>query len=156
MDVAKTNLYDATRKYNTMGIKTHDQWCALYYLPWRRHDVKALCSLHHRPSVSGNHRSPMHETSSNGSIFCVTGHLCGEFTVPRWIPTKASDAENDVSLICVRINGWANNREAGDLRRHRAHYDFIVMFDVSRAVGMNKLLNRQSSCWWVVISLVWL
>ena len=31
------------------------------------------------------------------------------------------------SLICTRINGWVNNREAGDLRRHRAHYDAIVM-----------------------------
>ena len=37
-------------------------------------------------------------TSSNGNIFRVTGHLCGEFTGPRWIPrTKASDAE----LWCV-------------------------------------------------------
>ena len=26
------------------------------------------------------------------------------------------------SLICTRINGWVNNGEAGDLRRHRAHY----------------------------------
>ena len=25
------------------------------------------------------------------------------------------------------INGWVNNREAGDLRHHRAHYDAIVM-----------------------------
>ena len=33
-------------------------------------------------------------TSSNGNIFRVTGHLCGEFTGHRWIPrTKASDAE---------------------------------------------------------------
>ena len=32
------------------------------------------------------------------------------------------------SLICAWINGWVNNREAGDLRRHRAHYDVIVMF----------------------------
>ena len=30
------------------------------------------------------------------------------------------------SLICVWINGWVNNREAGDLRRHRAHNDVIV------------------------------
>ena len=30
------------------------------------------------------------------------------------------------SLICAWINGWVNNREAGDLRRHRAHYDVIV------------------------------
>ena len=33
-------------------------------------------------------------TSSNGNIFRVTGHLCGEFTGHRWIPrTKASGAE---------------------------------------------------------------
>ena len=31
------------------------------------------------------------------------------------------------SLICVCINGWINNREAGDLRRHRGHYDVNVM-----------------------------
>ena len=34
------------------------------------------------------------------------------------------------SLICARINhvnGWVNNGEAGDLTRHRAHYDVIVM-----------------------------
>ena len=31
------------------------------------------------------------------------------------------------SLICTRINGWVNNGEAGDLRRHRAHYDVTVM-----------------------------
>ena len=31
------------------------------------------------------------------------------------------------SLICARIDGWVNNREVGDLRRHRAHYDVIVM-----------------------------
>ena len=30
-------------------------------------------------------------------------------------------------LICVWINSWENNREAGDLGRYRAHYDVIVM-----------------------------
>ena len=34
------------------------------------------------------------------------------------------------SLICVWINAWANNRETGDLRRHRAHYDAIVKLSV--------------------------
>ena len=28
-----------------------------------------------------------------------------------------------ISLICVWINGWVNNRKAGDLRRHRPHDD---------------------------------
>ena len=31
------------------------------------------------------------------------------------------------SVIYARINGWVNNGEAGDLRRHRAHYNVVVM-----------------------------
>ena len=31
------------------------------------------------------------------------------------------------SVICVWINAWANNRKAGDLRRHYTHYDVTVM-----------------------------
>ena len=31
------------------------------------------------------------------------------------------------SLICAWMNGWVNNREAGDLRRQHGHYDVIVM-----------------------------
>ena len=58
-------------------------------------------------------------TSSNGNIFRVTGPLCGEFTGHRWIPLM-------FTLICALINGWVSNREAGDWRRHRAHYDVTV------------------------------
>ena len=32
------------------------------------------------------------------------------------------------SLICVWINDWVNNGEAGDLRRYSIHYDVTVMF----------------------------
>ena len=32
------------------------------------------------------------------------------------------------SLIRAWKNGWVNNREAGDLSRHRAHYDVNVMY----------------------------
>ena len=31
------------------------------------------------------------------------------------------------TLICAWLNGWVNNREAGDLRRHRFHHDVTVM-----------------------------
>ena len=31
------------------------------------------------------------------------------------------------SLICARTNGWTNNRDAGDFRRHGAHCDVTVM-----------------------------
>ena len=49
--------------------------------------------------------------SSNGHISRFTGHLCKEFTGDR----------------CAWINGRVDNREAGDLRRHRAHYDVTEM-----------------------------
>ena len=48
--------------------------------------------------------------------------VTGEFPAQR--PVTRSF---DVSFICARINGWVNNREAGDLRRHGPHYDVIVM-----------------------------
>ena len=68
-------------------------------------------------------------TSSNGNIFHITGLLSGELTGHQWIPcTRASDVELwCVFFICTWINGWVNNREAGDLRCHCAHYDVIVM-----------------------------
>ena len=35
-----------------------------------------------------------------------------------------------ISLFCAWINGWVNNGEAGDSRRHRAHYDVVVMKNI--------------------------
>ena len=31
------------------------------------------------------------------------------------------------NVFCALINGWVTNGEAGDLRRHRVHYDVTVM-----------------------------
>ena len=47
----------------------------------------------------------------------------------RWIANTKGQWRGALmfSLICVWINGWVNNRESGDLRRYRAHYDVIVM-----------------------------
>ena len=68
-------------------------------------------------------------TSSNGNLFRVTGHLCGEFTSHRWIPPPKGQwcGALMLSLICAWINRWVKNGEAGDLRRYHAHYDVIVM-----------------------------
>ena len=35
-------------------------------------------------------------------------------------------------LICAWISGWVNHRDTGNLRRHRAHNDVTVIFDVNR------------------------
>ena len=67
-------------------------------------------------------------TSSNGNIFRVTGPLCGEFTGPGEFPaqrpvTRSFDGFFDLSPNkCL-----SNNREPGDLRRYRGHYDVSVM-----------------------------
>ena len=64
-------------------------------------------------------------TSSSGNVFCVTGPLCGEFTDS---PHKGQWREALMfSSICAWTNDWANNQDAGDLRRHRIHYDVTVM-----------------------------
>ena len=65
------------------------------------------------------------------------------------------------SLICAWINAPANNREAGDLRRHRAHYDVIVMQSGNfrlQMVWVNSLWRSHVSTYiWVSIgSGIWL
>ena len=62
-------------------------------------------------------------TSSNGNISRVTGPLWGESTGHKgqWRGALL------FSLICAWTNGWANNPDAGDLRRLRTHCDVIVM-----------------------------
>ena len=54
----------------------------------------------------------------------------------------------------VRINGSVNNREAGDLRRYRAHYDVIVMVFVVHPlqVTLGTKSLKESGCrtqWYV-------
>ena len=46
------------------------------------------------------------------------------------------------SLICAGIKDWVNNREAGDLRRLRGHYDVNVM-------NKNVLLTLTSMCLYI-------
>ena len=65
-------------------------------------------------------------TSSNGNIFRITGHLCGEFTGE--FPTQRPVTQSFDVFFDLRLNKRFshNNGEAGDLRRHRAHYDVTV------------------------------
>ena len=64
-------------------------------------------------------------TSSNGNIFRVTGPLARS---PVNSPHKGQwRGALTFSLICAWINGWVNNREDSDSRRHSIHYDVTVM-----------------------------
>ena len=82
-------------------------WCKVTYAHAHTlHDdvIKWKHFPRYWPVVRGIHRSPV--TSPH------KGQWCGALMF---------------SLICARINGCVNNGEAGHLRRHRAHYDVIVM-----------------------------
>ena len=73
------------------------------FITWWRHQMKHF--PRYWPFVRGIHRSPVnspHKGQWRGALM--------------------------FSLICVWINDWVNNREAGDLRHYRAHYDVIVMW----------------------------
>ena len=50
----------------------------------------------------------------------------GNSPVAGELPTQRP-VTRSFDVFYTRINGWKNNREAGDLRRYRAHYDVIVM-----------------------------
>ena len=45
-------------------------------------------------------------------------------------------------VICAWANGWVNNRGAGNLRHHRAHYDAMVM-----SAGMRNFVFMLLSTW---------
>ena len=75
------------------------------------------------------------------------------------------------SLICVWINGWENNREAGDLRRYLVHYDVTVMifhnmtktskihlksFWVNMWILLTSRTKATCFCWQIVRHMAWM
>ena len=61
--------------------------------------------------------------SSLLALCAVNSPMNGQFTTQRPV-TRSFGVFFDLRL---EKNVWVNNREAGDLRRYRAHYDAIVM-----------------------------
>ena len=82
----------------------------------------------YRPFVRGIHRSPVNSPHK------------GQWRGPVMF-----------TLICVWINDWVNNREAGDLRRYRAHYDVTLMASVNLvSLGSDNVLPpvwRRATTW---------
>ena len=75
-------------------------------LPWWRHQMETFSAL---------------------LAFCV-----GNSVVTGEFPAQRSVTRSFVfSLICAWTDSWANRGDAGDLRRHHAHYEVIVMHHCS-------------------------
>ena len=74
-------------------------------ISWWRHQVEAFSAL---------------------LAFCAgISPVTGEFPAQRPVTQSLI-----FSLNCAWTNSWTNNGDAGDLRRHRAHYDVIVMYQL--------------------------
>ena len=139
--------------HNIWGDTTGDpkgQWCGLlmtsFLLAWTsfnqpsempviRTNVTLMCNEYHDdvikwkhfprywPFVRGIHRSPVNSPHKG-----------------QWRRALM------FSLICVWIQGWINNREAGDLRRYRAHYDVTVMTPIPNIPATRQTHNHTHSC----------
>ena len=81
--------------------------CVRYLLYWYMYVYVSVFYFYfprYWPFGRGNHRSPVNSAHK------------GQWLGPLML-----------SLIYTWINGWVNNRDAGDSRRHRAHYDVTIM-----------------------------
>ena len=97
------------RGRKNMTVK-QDEWVIFFEV---RHTVNDTLKLH----FWNKHIMP----SSNGNMFCVTGPICGNPPVTgEFLPQRPMTRK---WCFLSWINGWANNGDADDLRRHRANYD---------------------------------
>ena len=93
----------------------------------------------HNTEIQISHHPPQHECQTNvalfhddviiWNIFRVTGPFVrGIHRSPANPLHKGQWSEALMfSLICTWTNGWVNDQGAGDLRRHRAHYNVTIM-----------------------------
>ena len=80
---------------------TYIHWKMWFFYTWWRHQMETFFAL---------------------LAFCAGNSLVTvEFPAQRHV-TRSFDV-----FLDLRLNGWVNTRNAGDLRRHRAHYDVSVM-----------------------------
>ena len=103
----------------TWHISYWSLWLEVPAMPIALLSLKALIRLDCQPSTVTERRHPvsiMHDDVIKWKHF------------PRnWPFVQRPVTRSLFSLICVWINGWVNNREAGDLRRYRGYYDVSVM-----------------------------
>ena len=104
-------LYDVNTSWIpvTYGCDTYVLWLSdgrAILSPWWRHQIETFSVL-------------LAICAGNSPVLPVNSQHKGQWRGALML-----------SLICAWTNGWVNNGEAGDLRRHRIHYDVIVMSNI--------------------------
>ena len=110
-------------------VPNHRQPDCLFNSLTGNHSYVILSCMNHPVLWSGNELIIFTWWRHQMETFSALLALCaGNSPVPVNSPHKGQwRGALMFTLICARINNWVNNREAGDLRRHRGHYDFNVM-----------------------------
>ena len=100
----------------------------VFHIPitWWRHQMETFLAL--LPFCAGN--SP------------VTGEFPSQRPVTRALM---------FSVNCASINAWVNNRKVGDLRRHCAHYDVIVMINQWELACSSCMYDTAGSNYMIII-----
>ena len=104
--------------------------CALFrvFFVWKDDSYTAMSRLFHDDSYS----IWRHQMETFYKLLSLSvGILLVRVNSPHWGQWRGAFV---FSLICAWLNGRVNNREAGDLRHHRAHYDVIVILMVDQCV----------------------
>ena len=79
------------------------------------------------------------------TFFALLAHCEGNPPVTGGFPHKGQWRRAlMLSLICAWTNGRANNRDACDLRRHRANYDVTVPISIWPIIC--KMITNKSQC----------
>ena len=122
-------MVDSPHKWNVMkSFKlcfpclsvTQKLSCWWFTMPWSSCDIIVMCRVVCK--ILSWWCGQMDTFSALLALCAGNSLFTSEFPAQR--PVTRSF---DVFFICAWINDWENNRKAGDLRRHLAHYDVIVM-----------------------------
>ena len=128
-----------------MGCCCTEWQCIVFIFFTLYHTLKKPCLFYiengtvattKRKNCSPWWRHQMETFSASLALCAGTSPVTGEFPSQR--PATPSLM---FSSICAWTNGWVNNRNAGDWRRHWAHYDVIL---VHRSVNYD---NHQCQKW---------
>ena len=139
LNVLKTRhdtLHDISPNKNSIIIWNQERqpiyrphgW-AVGFISWHHGDViKWKYFPRYWPFVRGIHRSPVNSPHKG-----------------QWLGALM------FSLICAWTNDWVNNRDAGDLRLHRAHYVATVVSSEKSALEISGV---NCKCYWHLPSLL--
>ena len=103
------------------------QICRVYYYHGTTGSLWWIKGIPFKPAGQYSSENPHDDVIKWKHFPCYWSFVRGIQRPPVDSPHKGQWRGALIFFICTWTKGWVNNRGVGDLRRHRAHYDVIVM-----------------------------